>query len=188
MSAANEADRMPVLFLEWRPAAWFRVSRRTRLMGRTVEAVMARSLAELGGCFALGGLLFAMDGDGDDADDAAPLVWMPGGTGRLILVETFCCTAVVVAVVTLVGAIVTPDARRRACCGILGPPGCSRACSAYVAASIASIYLRRNCSRDAEGKRDVKLESRREESGLWRRWLSVDPARRPWTAAQRARD
>lgn len=89
-------------------------------MGRTVEAVMARSLAEFGGCFALGGLLFAMDGDGDEADEAAPLVWIPGGTGRLILVEPFCCTAVAVAVavavVTLVGAIVTPDARRRACC------------------------------------------------------------------------
>jgi hypothetical protein len=115
-------------------------------MGRTVDAVMARSLAELGGCFALeGGLEDAMDGEGDAASEAAPLVWMPGGTGRFILVGTGgggTAVAVTAAVVTLVGAIVTPDARRRACCGCF----CfSHACGACVAASTASIYLRRNC-------------------------------------------
>jgi hypothetical protein len=55
-------------------------------MGRTVEAVMLRSLAELAGCFALGGGFLAdIRGEGDCFIDAVPFVWMPGGTGRLIL-------------------------------------------------------------------------------------------------------
>jgi hypothetical protein len=133
---------MPALFLELRPDARFIVSRRARLLGRTVEAVIARSLAEFGVCFAPGGLLFDIDGDGDDADDAAPFVWMPGGTGRLILPVAF-CTAVVVVVVTLAGAIVTPNApRRRAWArGRFFPPSSYRACCAYIPASIVSVYV-----------------------------------------------
>jgi hypothetical protein len=52
---------------------------------------MALSLAECGGCLALGGGFFAdIDGDGDDFEDAiAPFVWMPGGTGRFTLLATF---------------------------------------------------------------------------------------------------
>lgn len=102
---------------------------------------MARSLAELGAGFAPGGLILDMDGEGDDVDDAAPFVWMPGGTGRLILPVAFCCTAVVV-VVTLDGAIVTPNApRRRAwASGRLLPLLSRRACYAYNPASMASVY------------------------------------------------
>lgn len=101
---------------------------------------MARSLAELG-AFALGGLILDMDGEGDDVDDAAPLVWMPGGTGRFILPGAF-CTAVVVVVVTLDGAIVTPDApRRRAWASGRVLPLCSHgACYEDGPASRASVY------------------------------------------------
>lgn len=60
-------------------------------MGRTVDAVTARSLAECGGCFTLGGFFADIDGEGDDFDEAAaaPFVWIPGGTGRLALLPTF---------------------------------------------------------------------------------------------------
>lgn len=66
---------------------------------------------------------------------------MPGGTGRLILPEAF-CTAVVVVVVTLDGAIVTPDApRRRAWASGRVLPLCShRACYEDGPASRASVY------------------------------------------------
>jgi hypothetical protein len=136
----KNTDRKPALFLELRPDDKFRVSRRARWLGRTVEAVMARSLAELGACFAPGGLILDMEGEGDDVDDAAPLVWMPGGTGRLILPGAF-CTAVVV-VVTLDGAIVTPDApRRRAwASGTVLPLFCHGACYEDGPASRASVY------------------------------------------------
>ncbi len=33
-----------------------------------------------------GARLAEMEGDGDDREDVTPLVWMPGGMGRLILV------------------------------------------------------------------------------------------------------
>jgi hypothetical protein len=49
-----------------------------------------------------GARLAGMEGDGDERDRMVPLVWMPGGIGRLILVET----VVVVGVATAVGAIV----------------------------------------------------------------------------------
>lgn len=66
---------MPALFRECLPSPCDTVSRRFRLTGRTVDAVMVRSLAELGVCFALGGgFLFDMDGDGDDAESATPFV------------------------------------------------------------------------------------------------------------------
>lgn len=53
---------------------------------------MALSLAECGGCFALGGGFLAdINGDGDDFDGVvAPFVWMPGGMGRFTLLATFC--------------------------------------------------------------------------------------------------
>lgn len=94
ISPDSDAERMPALFLEFLPsAAWEDASRRARLTGRTVEAVMVRSLAEFGVCFALGGGFLAdKEGDGDEADDAMPLVWIPGGTGRLALVAPFCWT------------------------------------------------------------------------------------------------
>lgn len=66
---------MPALFLEFLPGAWDDVSRRARLTGRTVEAVMDLSLAEFGACFALeGGFLADMEGDGDEFDDVMPFV------------------------------------------------------------------------------------------------------------------
>lgn len=84
---------MPALFLECLPCAWDEASRRALLTGRTVEAAMVRSPAEVGVCFALsGGFLADMEGDGDDVDGMAPLVWMPGGTGRLAFVTPFCWT------------------------------------------------------------------------------------------------
>lgn len=90
-SAENEPVRIPALFLEFLPAAWDEVSRRARFTGRTVEAVMDRSLAEFGACFALvGGFLADMEGEGDEFDDVMPFVWIPGGTGRFILAAPFC--------------------------------------------------------------------------------------------------
>lgn len=86
-----DAERRPALFLECLPASCDAVSRRARLMGRTVDAVIARSLAECGGCFALEGGFFAdIDGEGEDfEEDMTPLVWIPGGMGRLAFVATF---------------------------------------------------------------------------------------------------
>ena len=56
-------------------------------MGRTVEGVTLRSLAELGVALALNGaFLLDIDGDGDDFITTSPLVWMPGGAGRLTFV------------------------------------------------------------------------------------------------------
>jgi hypothetical protein len=48
-----------------------------------------------------GARLADMEGEGEERDRAAPLVWMPGGIGRFILVET-----APVGVATTVGAIV----------------------------------------------------------------------------------
>ena len=48
-----------------------------------------------------GARLAGMEGEGDERARGVPLVWMPGGIGRLILVET-----VAVGVATAVGAIV----------------------------------------------------------------------------------
>lgn len=74
-STENEPVRIPALFLEFLPAAWDEFSRRARLTGRTVEAVIERSLAEFGACFALVGGFFAdMEGEGEEFDDAMPLV------------------------------------------------------------------------------------------------------------------
>lgn len=90
MSAAREADLRPALFLEFLTNICDDVSRFARFMGRTVDAVIDRSPAECGGCFALGGFLADINGDGDDLEGIeAPFVWIPGGIGRLILLATF---------------------------------------------------------------------------------------------------
>lgn len=83
-----------MLFLEFLPSIGVEGSRRARFTGRTVDAVMDRSLAELGGCFALGGGFFAdIEGDGEDASEETPFVWIPGGTGRFALPATLGCAA-----------------------------------------------------------------------------------------------
>jgi hypothetical protein len=79
-----------VLFLEFRPACPV-VSRRIRFTGRTVEAVMVRSMAEvlvLMVGFAAGTPgFFAAAGDGDGAEVVAPLVWTPRGIARLTFID-----------------------------------------------------------------------------------------------------
>lgn len=75
VSAEKNVEWMPALFLELRAGAWDEASRRARLTGRTVEAVMVRSPADEGVCFGVGGGFLAdMDGNGDDVDAVAPLV------------------------------------------------------------------------------------------------------------------
>lgn len=81
MSAASEAERSPALFLKLRPP-WADCSRRTRLAGRADCGFAPFIVAEFGG------FLVDIDGEGDDLMELAPLVWMPGGTGRLILDAT----------------------------------------------------------------------------------------------------
>ena len=85
-----DAERSPALFRECLPSICDEVSRRARLIGRTVDAVIDRSLAEWGGCFALpGGFLADIEGDGEDFEVCiVPLVWIPGGMGRLTLLAT----------------------------------------------------------------------------------------------------
>lgn len=47
--------------------------------------------AEFGGSLEPEGSLLAdIDGDGDEVEEWMPLVWMPGGIGRLILDDTDC--------------------------------------------------------------------------------------------------
>ena len=80
--------RKPALFLEALPRACDDASRRARFTGRTVQAVMVRSLAEVGVCLAalVGGFFADIEGDGDDVPAGAeePLVCMPGGMGRFV--------------------------------------------------------------------------------------------------------
>lgn len=61
---------------------WADCSRRVRLIGRADCGFAPFVVAELGGFFV------DIEGDGDDRIELAPLVWMPGGTGRLILDAT----------------------------------------------------------------------------------------------------
>lgn len=69
---------------------------------------MDRSPAEFGVCLALvGGFLFGIDGDGDVSNGKLPFVWIPGGTGRLILAAPFCWTTT-----GLSGAMMGRDAAR----------------------------------------------------------------------------
>lgn len=85
MSPDIDPVRTPALFREFLPIALEEVSRRPRLTGRTVETVMFRSPAELGGCaFAPEEtFLFDMEGEGDDVDDVMPFVWMFAGVAFL---------------------------------------------------------------------------------------------------------
>lgn len=89
-SGATEPARCPVLFLECRPACPA-VSRRIRLTGRTVEAVIVRSTVELLGASLMAGGpgFFAAASEGDGVDDVAPLVWTPKGTARLTFIDPF---------------------------------------------------------------------------------------------------
>ncbi len=94
--------RNPALFREFLPIALKDVSRRPRLTGRTVETVILRSPAELGGCFAPEEIfLFDMDGEGDDVEDTTPFVWMVVGVAFLPFVAALgVATAVVGDIVT----------------------------------------------------------------------------------------
>jgi hypothetical protein len=90
-SDVSSPDRRPALFLEFRPSCPF-VSRRTRFTGRTVDAVIVRSLAVLGvGGFVAGCGFFAADNDGEGVDEVPPFVWAPEGAARFTLIELFCC-------------------------------------------------------------------------------------------------
>lgn len=76
---------------------------------------MERSLAEFGGCFALcGGFLADIRGEGDDADEEMPFVWIPGGMGRLGLVATFCCAATGAMFAVIYGRAGRPEEVERA--------------------------------------------------------------------------
>ena len=94
-STARFARRRPALFLDPRPAVWPDTSLLGTLEGRLGAAFAPLAVAEFGVCLeAEGGFLEARDGDGDDLDELTPLVWMPGGTGRLIFEGMFGWTAV----------------------------------------------------------------------------------------------
>lgn len=86
-----------MLFLEFRPAACPVVSRRIRLTGRTVDAVIVRSRVDVFVVgFAAGAPgFFAAANEGDGVVEVAPFVWTPRGTGRLTFIDPFCCTAAV---------------------------------------------------------------------------------------------
>lgn len=92
LSPTRLPDRNPtLLFLCPRPRIWGGGSRLARFADRGAERLLPAPLlvAEVGGYFAvLGSLPADIDGEGDDAEDLMPFVWMPGGTGRLILEGT----------------------------------------------------------------------------------------------------
>jgi hypothetical protein len=52
-----------------------------------------------------GGRFADMDGDGDDLEDMAPLVWIPGGAGRLTLVGMPGWTAVMTGAMSGLGRL-----------------------------------------------------------------------------------
>lgn len=87
-SPFREVERSPALFLEFLPACNVG-SRRTLLIGRTVEAVIARSEAEFGCAFEGQRGFEAIDGDCDGVVDVTPLFGMPEGTERLTLFTPF---------------------------------------------------------------------------------------------------
>jgi hypothetical protein len=69
---------------------------------------MVRSLAEVGGCFALrGGFLVDREGDGDVL--GTPFVWIPGGMGRFTFV-----VAALLAEAVVTGAMMARDSASRA--------------------------------------------------------------------------
>lgn len=87
-SPARDAERRPALFRELRPSCTD-ASRRAFCCGRgTWLPAPLGAGPELEADLALFGAFFADiegDGDGDGRAGPAPLVWMPGGTGRLAL-------------------------------------------------------------------------------------------------------
>jgi hypothetical protein len=99
------ADLSPALL--WpRPNTCPEVSLRCRLSDRADVGVFPPAVGGLEGWPAAeGARLTGMEGDGDERERVTPLVWMPGGIGRLILVET-----VAAGEVTAEGAIVDAPA------------------------------------------------------------------------------
>lgn len=83
------ADRRPALLWPL-PNTCPEGSRRDRLGGRGAVGVGPFAVGGLDGWRTADGARLAdIEGEGDERDDAAtPLVCMPGGTGRLILVAT----------------------------------------------------------------------------------------------------
>jgi len=62
-------------------------SRRILIVGRVAPGVVPPAEGGFEGWRTVDGARFAaMDGDGDERDGATPLVWMPGGMGRLTFV------------------------------------------------------------------------------------------------------
>jgi len=70
------------------PSCRFTVSLLIRF-GRTVDAVMVRSVAELGCDLTVGGGFLAADGDDAGVDAIEPLVCMVGGAARFNLFAPF---------------------------------------------------------------------------------------------------
>jgi len=95
------ADLRPALLWPL-PSACPEPSLRCRLGGRADAGVAPFAVGGLEGWrLADGGARFAdMEGDGDERDAVTPLVWIPGGIGRFILVEVGAAGAA-----TAVGAI-----------------------------------------------------------------------------------
>ena len=84
-SAAILADLRPALLCPL-PSAWDGPSLLARFAG-LFDTPFA--VGGLDGCRTpFGGRFVDIDGDGDDFEDTTPLVWMPGGAGRLILDAT----------------------------------------------------------------------------------------------------
>ncbi len=88
-SPATLADRRPtLLFLCPRPRSWGGTSR-LRFADLAPELLPAPLLvAEFGGYLAADGSLLAdIDGEGEEVEECMPFVCIPGGTGRLTLVD-----------------------------------------------------------------------------------------------------
>lgn len=82
------ADRRPALLWPL-PNVSADISLRTRLGGRPDAGAVPFAAGGIDGWRTTEGARLAeMDGDGEERDGATPLVWIPGGMGRLILVAT----------------------------------------------------------------------------------------------------
>lgn len=85
-------DLIPTLLFLWpRPSSCPGASRLVRLADRDPGALVAAALPvpDVGGCFTPEEVLFAdIEGDGEEVEALMPLVWIPGGMGRLTLPGT----------------------------------------------------------------------------------------------------